>query len=193
MRDEQGHLALGKFGETLEDFKFAAGVEGRGGFVEDEELGVAEVSTGERDLLPLASGKFDAAFETAAKHLVIATLQLVDNRIGKALVSGEFDLSVGIGGFHSTDGNVFLGGHLEAHEILKDDANLTMQVGQLVLAEIDAVEEDLAFGGVVEAGDELDDSGLALAVLADEGDAFAGRKSEIEVREDVASGSGVSE
>ena len=66
-----------------------------------------------------------------------------------------------------------LRGHLEAHEVLEDDPDLAVKVGEVVLAEVDAVEQDLALGGIVETGDELDDGGLALAVLADERDAFS--------------------
>ena len=43
---------------------------------------------------------------------------------------------------------------------------------EVVLAEVDAVEEDAALGRVVQAGEELDERGLAGPVLAHEGDAL---------------------
>ncbi len=51
----------------------------------------------------------------------------------------------------------------------------------------------MAFGGVVEAGDELDDGGFALSVFADEGNALAGGEGEAEVSENGAVGAGVGE
>ena len=40
------------------------------------------------------------------------------------------------------------------HRLLQDDGELVAQVGQLVGAQIDAVEQDLAVRGVVEAGQQ---------------------------------------
>ena len=83
--------------------------------------------------------------------------------------------------------------HLVAHEVLEDDAHFAMQVLDGVLAQIDAVEQDLAFGGVVEARDQLDHGGLALAVFADQGDALAGLDGEVEVLQHAALGAGIGE
>jgi hypothetical protein len=53
---------------------------------------------------------------------------------------------------------------------------VAVQVFEGILAQVDAVEQDLPLGGIVEPRDELDDGGLALAVLADQGDALSGRE-----------------
>ena len=59
-----------------------------------------------------------------------------------------------------------------------------MQVFEIVFAQVDAVEQDLAFGRIVEARDQLDDRRLALAVFADQRHALSGAQREIEVLED---------
>jgi len=69
MRDEQGHLALGEFRKPLEDLQLAASVKRSRWFVEDEQLGISEIGTGESHLLPFAPGKLNTTFEAAAEHL----------------------------------------------------------------------------------------------------------------------------
>ena len=64
-------LPAGQFGEALKHLEFAARVERRSGLVEDQHLRVAQVGAGQRDLLPFAAGKIDAAFEAAAQHLLV--------------------------------------------------------------------------------------------------------------------------
>ena len=61
-----------------------------------------------------------------------------------------------------------------------------MQIGQIIFAQVDAIEQNAAFGGIVETGDQLDDGGLALAVLADQCHALSGAKREVEAVEDAA-------
>ena len=70
---------------------------------------------------------------------------------------------------------------------------MAVEIFEDVLAEVDAVEQDLAFGWIVETGDEFDDGGLALTVFADEGDSFSGREGEVEVLENGSVGTGIGE
>ena len=70
--------------------------------------------------------------------------------------------------FHASNRDVFAGSHLIAHEILENNAHLAMQILQVVLAKIDAVEQDLPSRGVVEPRHQLHDCGFALAVFADQ-------------------------
>ena len=63
--------------------------------------------------------------------------------------------------------------HLVAHEVLKDDTDLAVQVFDAVIPQINAVEQNTAVGRIVEAGNQFDDRRLALAILADQGDPFA--------------------
>ncbi len=87
--------------------------------------------------------------------------------------------------FDAAHCDVFARGHFVAHEVLKDDADLGVQIGQVVFAQVDAIEQNLAFGRIVEARDQLDDGGLSLAVLADQSHALSGAEREIEIAENA--------
>jgi len=138
--DEDGGFALGEFLEALEDFVLGAGVEGGGGLVEDEELGVAHVGAAEGDFLPLAAAQVHAAVEAAANHLVVAPGQLGDDGVGEALLGGGFDAGLVLALFDAADGEVLAGGELEAHKILEDDADFLAQLGGVVLAQVVAIK-----------------------------------------------------
>ena len=58
--------------------------------------------------------------------------------------------------FDFAKANVFFGQQLIAHVVLEDDADLFAQVFNVVFAQVDAVEEDLAGGGIVKPGQQLD-------------------------------------
>src|SRR5882672_1079924 len=94
-----------------------------------------------------------------------------------------------MGYFHATDSNVFAHCHLIAHEVLKNDSHLLVQVVDGVFTQVDPVEKNLAFRGIVEPGDELDYGSFSLAIFADEGDALAGPDGEIEIFENAPRGS----
>lgn len=182
--DEDGHFVAGEFGEAFEDFEFGAGVEGGGGFVEDDELGVAHVGAAEGDFLPLAGGEVAAAGEAAAEHLVVLVGERVDDGVGEGLGGGVVDAVVVCEEIDFAEADVFAGEHIEADVVLENDADFAADFGWGVVAEVDAVEEDLAGGGVVEAGEEFDDGGFSGAVFADEGDFLAGFEVEGDVVED---------
>jgi hypothetical protein len=75
--------------------------------------------------------------------------------------------------FNSANCDVFARRHFVAHEVLKDDSDLRMQIGQIVFAEVDAIEQNLTFGWIVETRDQLDDGGFPLAVLTNQSHAFS--------------------
>ena len=81
----------------------------------------------------------------------------------RALVGEVFDFA---------KSNVFFGKQLIAHVVLEDDADLFAQVFDVVFAEIDAVEEDLSGGGIVKAGEQLDQGGFSGSIFADKGNFF---------------------
>ena len=88
-------------------------------------------------------------------------------------MSGDFNLVLLMRLIDAADRDVLSRRHLEAHEVLKDDADVAVKIFERVLAQIDAVEQNLSLGRIVEARDELDDGRLALAVFADQRDAFS--------------------
>ena len=60
VRDGDGGSALGGSIESSLDDLLGLGVEGRGGFVEEEDLGVAKEGAGDGDALLLAAGEHAA-------------------------------------------------------------------------------------------------------------------------------------
>ena len=102
-----------------------------------------------------------------------------DGLFGLAFIGGGADLE-GIGPFlDAADGDIGGGGHLVAHEVLENHANLLPETLEIVFAQVASIEKDLTFGGIVQAGEQLDDGGFALAVFFDDGDALG--RSEFEI------------
>ena len=62
MGDDDTGAVFHEASEGVLDEFFRLGVEGGGGFVEDEDGGVFEDGAGDGDALALAAGEFDAAF-----------------------------------------------------------------------------------------------------------------------------------
>ena len=56
VRNQYRHSTRDELGKAQKDFVLGACVECRGGLVENQDLGVANVGAGECDLLPFASG-----------------------------------------------------------------------------------------------------------------------------------------
>ena len=84
-------------------------------------------------------------------------------------------------------------GAVEQEHVLLDDADQVAVAVDVDVAQVAAVEQDAAAGGVVEAGDEVAERGLAAAAGADEGDRFAGLDVERDVFERERAGAGVAE
>ena len=57
--------------------------------------------------------------------------------------------------------------------VLQHEADAGAQIGRVVLARIDVVDDDLAVRGLVEARNQTPDRGLAGSDAADDADAFA--------------------
>ena len=154
--DDEGGAALHEEIEAVLDHGFGLGVEGAGGFVEDEDAGVGEDGAGDGDALALAAGELDAALAYDGVVLLGETLgELVD--AGDA--AGVHELL--FGGVGATEEDVFADGAVEEERLLQDDSQLLAVAAEADGCEVNAVHEDLAAGGGVEAADERDDGGFA--------------------------------
>ena len=177
-------LPVGEFGEALEHFELAARIEGSSGLVENQQLRVAQVSPGQGELLPFAARKIDAGFETPAQASVRIAKGSLAITSSARLFERPASISQVLQSLRCAHGDVFAGSHLVAHEILKDHADLAIQIVEVVFAKIDPIEQDLSFGGIVESGDQFDDGGFAFAVLADQRDSLARLKREVQVAQE---------
>ncbi len=82
---------------------------------------------------------------------------------------------------------------LIAHEVLEDDADVGAQREQVVFAQVVPVEQDAALVRIVEAREQLDQRGLAGAVLADQREDFSGVQLEGQIAHRPALGAGIAE
>ena len=80
-----------------------------------------------------------------------------------------------------------------ADEVLEDDADMGAQILDGEVPEVDAVDQDAALVGIVEPGQQLDDGGLAGAVLADQRQRLAGLQREVQAAHRPALGVGIAE
>ncbi len=170
-----------------------ARVERRGRLVEDQDVGIAHVGAGDGDLLPLAAGELDAGLEAPSDELVVARRQALDHLVGEAAPRRFADALAIVAGLDPADGDVLAGGQVVAHEVLEDDADVAAQRGEVVIAQVAAVEQDPALVRVVEPRQELDQRRLAGAVLADQRQHLAGPQLEGEVAHRPALGPRVAE
>src|SRR5262249_33562762 len=149
-------------------------------FVEDQNLCVAQMSAGECDLLPLPTRELNAAFKTAAQQLVVALGKFLYEVLRITPHSGGPNLKRIVGHLDSPHCDIFLRGHVVAHEILKNYANFLPEVFQVVLAKVYAIEQNLPIRRIVEARDELRNRGFSLPIFSNQSHTLARREVKID-------------
>ena len=117
------------------DAQFGVGIDAGGGLVEDEDAGVVGQRAGEVDELLLAGGEGVAAL---ADRLVELMGQALDEVEDVDVAGGLAQIGVGDGLVAEAD--VFGDGAGEEEGVLQDDGEVLAEGGQVVLAEVDAVE-----------------------------------------------------
>ena len=95
-----------------------------------------------------------------------------------ASAAGLISSSVASG---DAEGYVFADGVGEEEGFLRDESDVAAEVGERVVADGTAVDQDCAGGGVVDARDQVDQRGFAGAGGADYGEAAAGGDAEVDV------------
>ena len=166
--------------EVLLDFRLGLHIDGRGRIIHNQDRRIIRECAGQRQALFLPAGQAHAAFA----HDGVITLRHRPDEIVRAGDLGHFlDISV-VAITAGTKTDVAADGVGEQEGILRHDAHLRAQGGQRPVACVDAVDEHMAHGWVVEAGDEADERGLARAGFAEDAELGAGGHGEVEVLED---------
>ena len=163
-------------GELDEEvFEEAGGgdVEAGEGFVKDEQFGVVEQGGGEEDALLHAFG--------IEGHLGV--LPGVEAEDGEEFGGASFDGALREIAETAYELEVFEAGEMRVHVGFFGDVAEGGAVGFEVVADVLAVEGDVATGGFQEAGDDLDGGGFAGAVGADVAYDFAGTDLETDLFE----------
>ena len=122
----------------------------------------------DRDPLPLAAGQVGAALVGAGQGGVEAGRQRVDGvgdarALGRTAQHGRLARRV-----HRADRDVVRGRQLVPDEVLEDHADLAAPRGDVEVGQVRAVHREAARGGLVQAGEQLDQRRLARAVDADD-------------------------
>src|SRR4051794_23447867 len=190
VRNEQGHFSLCQLSESLEHLVFRTRIECSRRFIQNQELGVPKVCTRKCKLLPFAARKIHTAFKSSAEQLVVSARQTLDHGISEALLRCGLNVALRVI-LDATDLNIAASCHLVTHEVLKNDPDLSVQILDTVLTEIDAVKQNPAGCRVIQARDQLHERRFALPVLADKRDPFTWLNTKVQVVENSASLPGI--
>jgi len=178
VRDEDGGAAGNHALQCRSHAKLGLGVDGGGGFVEYENPRAMSQSPCKTDELLLAGGERGAALEDGLGE---GAGQGADEVADVDLVGGVGDFIVGDpGGAHADVLGDVAG---EEEGILQDDAEAAAEGEEVLLADVDAVDEDLAKLDVVEAHHERGEGGFAGTGVADDGGGLVGVDGEGDVAE----------
>ena len=91
-----------------------------------------------------------------------------------------------VGGVRVAPTQVLGDGAAKQHVFLQHHGDLVTQRVQVVVAHVHAAHAHSAFGGVVQAGDEVNERGLGRAGAADDADGLAARNVQVDIVERLA-------
>ena len=152
------------------------GIERRGRLIQNQDRRVLEHRARDRNTLALASGKPHALLPDNG---VVALWQAFDEvmRIGEARRRDNFVEAF----LHAAVSDIRADGVVEKESMLRDQADLGAQRGELKAAHIDLVHGDGAFLDIVKARDQIRDRGFAAAAHPDQRDHLAGADLKVDV------------
>ena len=190
MADVDGRPVPGDGVELLVDLRLGDGVERRGGLVENEERRVLVERPGDGGFLRLAAREVHALLHIFIQIRVEPLRKFVraklESRVGKAALCF---LPVVLHG----PGHVLAQRQGGEPEVLKDHREQRDVVVVAVFPDVDAVQKDLALGGVIQPAQQLDECGLAAAVRADDRKAAADAERDVHVAQRPRVAAGIAE
>src|SRR5579875_216776 len=167
--------------EALEKIMLGARIQSRCWLVENQDLSVSQIRSRQGDPLPFAARELHAALKTDSQGLLEAFRQSANHSVSKAFPSRGSNSHLVVAVLDVAQADVFGGRHFITNEVLKDHADFPPQILQVVLANINAIEKNLAGGCLVQPGQELHDGGFALAIFSDQSDPFRRANREVDV------------
>src|SRR5262245_52402895 len=96
MRNEHRHTSARQVREAEEDLVFGARVQGGSRFVENQQLRIAHIGAGQRQLLPFATRKVYSALEPSPNHLIESEGKALDQSLRETFTGGRTN-PIGIG------------------------------------------------------------------------------------------------
>ena len=177
--DEDAGAAFDHAFERAADAQLGVGVDAGGGLIEDEDARVVSKGAGEVDELLLAGGERVTALEDGLVELAGQGVNEIED-IDVACCAAQVGVCDGV----VAEADIFRDGAGEEKRILQNDGEVPAEFGEVVLAQVNAIDEDLSGGDVVEAHHEAGEGGFAGAGVADDGDGLSGLDGEGDVFED---------
>ena len=174
--DDEGGAARHEAVERLLHKVFALGVERRGGFVEDEDVGIGEDGTSYGETLPLSAAEERAPI---ADKGVVALGLLHDEVVGMSYLGSTNNLlhrSIG-----EPEGDVVADGVVEEVGLLRDDTDVAAIAVEGVAVDGAAIDEYLSGCAPMEAQEKVGQGALARAGAAHQGHSGATRDVERDV------------
>ena len=163
--------------QSAQDALFGVGVDAGQGVVEDQDGRAAHQGARDGRALFLSAGQRYAAFARPWFEALRKFLELLPDVGGFRGFEQFFGAGVG-----RAEGEVLADCLAEEEGLLRHHADVAAQRGQRIVADGPAVDQQRAFGGLVEAGDQIDQGGLAAAGGPDDGEARAGGNVQIRCR-----------
>ena len=183
--DALGDDELGRVGQIAcqpcANLGVGLGVDGAGGVVQDQDLGATQQGACNAQALLLTARNIRAALFDPG---VVALGEAVDKLVGAGQMRCLADFLVG--GVRVAPTQVLGDGAAKQHVFLQHHGDLVTQRVQVVVAHVHAAHAHSAFGGVVQAGDEVNERGLGRAGAADDADGLAARNVQVDIVERLA-------
>src|SRR5260370_19835518 len=149
MTDQQGQALPGEVAETGVDAIFGLHVERSGWLVKDQDLAVAQVRAGKRQLLPFAAGELAFAefapqqrIQASRKALKQGCASCLHQRLKLAFTVAQV--------FEPPEADILARRELVAPKVLEDGAHLATQLAQIVLAQVYSIEQNLPADGAID-------------------------------------------
>ena len=155
-----GHQAQ----QSLLDARLGARVHAAGGFVQDQDRGIGQDGTRDREQLALSLAEIAGAFREQG---IVTLRQLADEMIGVGYFGGRDHLFVS--GIQPAETDILHDRVREQESVLQDQAEFMPQVVFADLADIFPIDGDPAGIDLVETRQQVDDGGLAGPGRADQG------------------------
>ena len=181
--DHERRASRHRLGQSELDALLGGGIHGRGRVVEHQHPRVREQRPGDRQPLSLTARQRQAPLPDLG---LVALGQPADELVRLGAPGGLFDLPAG--GVWVRVGDVLRDAGGEQEGVVADDRHRLPHGADRDVADVDAVEQHLAFAGVIQPRDQRHEAGLAGAGGTHDRDRAAGRNVEVDVVQDGAAG-----
>jgi hypothetical protein len=149
----------------LKHLVFRPGIHAAGGFIQNDQLGLAQKGPGQGHFLPLALAEFSLVLKLVTQNGLVAPGQLLDKIIGPGLPSGMKNLIIVSRYTDVSQPDIFPGRQAIAGIILENDADLSPDGNGVKLAQVNAVNGYSAAYRIIETAEELDKGRFSRAIL----------------------------